>query len=132
MAAVPVTNAFFWLITAQLIHALEEYAFELWVVFAPARYLSGLVSENVEFGYILINITIILAGYFCCFKIIATGSNWTNFIILFWLFFETGNGLGHIVLSGLLGYHIPGLFTSPLLLIAAFVLWRSWKIEKSL
>jgi hypothetical protein len=130
MALLPVPNAFFWLITIQLIHALEEYAFELWVVFAPTRFFSTLVSENPELGYIMINAGIVAFGYWCYFVVIARGRSWSIFFIPFWLFFAIGNGLGHLTYSALLGHYIPGLYTAPFLLIAAFVLWRSWRAEK--
>jgi len=43
-------NAFLALILVQAAHSLEEYVFRLYEVFAPARFISNLVSDDPATG----------------------------------------------------------------------------------
>ena len=43
--------AFLALILTQAAHSVEEYVFRLYDVFAPARFVSGLVSDNHAAGF---------------------------------------------------------------------------------
>ena len=53
---------FLLLIVAQALHSIEEYAFALWEVLAPARFVSGLVSENLSVGFAVANAMIVASA----------------------------------------------------------------------
>ena len=59
-------NAFLALIIVQALHSIEEYVFQLWVTFPPARFLTGLVAADLEAGFIAINASVVALG-FCCY-----------------------------------------------------------------
>ena len=58
-------HIFLALIGVQSLHSLEEYFFRLWETFPPARFLSGLVSVDLERGFIVINLAVVALGI-CC------------------------------------------------------------------
>ena len=45
------------LILAQAAHSVEEYVGRLWESFPPARFLTGLVSQDLERGFVVINVS---------------------------------------------------------------------------
>jgi hypothetical protein len=53
------------LVIAQAAHSVEEYVWRLWETFPPARYLTGVVSQDREWGFIVINVTLVLCGVWC-------------------------------------------------------------------
>jgi len=57
--------AFGLLIVAQAAHSVEEYAFRLFDVFGPARFVSGLFSDNIARGFAVANIGIAFVGVWC-------------------------------------------------------------------
>ena len=58
-------NLFLALIVSQLAHSVEEYAFGLYDVLAPARFLSSMVSKDLRLGFAAINGALILFGFWC-------------------------------------------------------------------
>ena len=44
------------LVLAQAAHSIEEYIGHLWKSFPPARFVTGLVSSNLERGFVVINL----------------------------------------------------------------------------
>ena len=46
---------FLFLILAQGAHSIEEYATRLYEVFAPARFVSGLISNDLALGFLIFN-----------------------------------------------------------------------------
>ena len=56
-------RAFLVLILAQAAHSTEEYVFRLFDVFAPARFVSSLVSDDLAVGFALVNTGLILFGH---------------------------------------------------------------------
>jgi hypothetical protein len=52
---------FLFLVIAQMAHSVEEYATRLYEVFAPARLVSGLASDDLATGLFL---AVIAKGYF--------------------------------------------------------------------
>jgi len=56
------TAAFLLLVILQGLHSVEEYIGKLWEVFAPAKFLSGLVSSDLEIGFLIINIGLFIFG----------------------------------------------------------------------
>jgi hypothetical protein len=104
------------LILTQVAHSIEEYIFRLYEVFAPARFVSGLLSDDLAVGFAAANAILILFGLWCYFARVRkdgpSGWRWA----WFWAFLEAGNGTGHLLLASIrLGY-FPGAATAPLLL----------------
>ena len=114
--------AFTTLILAQAAHSVEEYVGRLWESFAPARFVSGLVSADLEVGFIIANTVFVALGVWC--TLVPVGRNWPSARswLWFWVVVETFNGLGHILRSLIQGGYTPGVLTAPLLLGLALYL----------
>jgi hypothetical protein len=110
------------LITTQAAHSLEEYAGRLWEGFPPARLLSGLVSPNLETGFVVINVSVVAFGFWCFLWPIRR--RWRSAVPLAWFWVVLGlvNGVGHSTWSVLERAYTPGLVTAlPLLVLAAYL-----------
>lgn len=113
------------LVTAQAAHSLEEYLGRLWKVFAPAQVLTGLVSENREIGFVIINVTIIAFGFWCFLWPVRRRWRSAAAFAWCWVVVELVNGVGHPVWSLRQRAYTPGVVTALLLLVlAAFVAWQ--------
>ncbi len=113
---------FLFLIITQMIHSLEEYFFSLWEVFAPARIASEFLSDDVEIGFIAINLTLVMFGIWAyLFPIRRSASNWRG-LVWFWVLLEFGNGAGHIWLAWASRGYFPGVYTAPFLLLFSIAL----------
>jgi hypothetical protein len=111
--------AFGLLVLAQAAHSVEEYAFRLFDVFGPARFVSSLFSDNIARGFAVANIGIVLAGVWCYVARVRTPHPSERAYAWFWTCLELGNGVGHLVLSGVRGGYLPGAGTAPLLIAAS-------------
>ncbi len=49
-------------VLAQAAHSAEEYVGRLWESFPPARFVSGLVSDDLERGFLLANVLLVAFG----------------------------------------------------------------------
>jgi hypothetical protein len=58
-------TTFLALVLAQAAHSTEEYVGRLYEVFAPARFVSGLISPDLEHGFLIFNAAIVLFGFWC-------------------------------------------------------------------
>jgi hypothetical protein len=112
-------GAFGALILAQAAHSAEEYRGRLWESFPPARLVSGLVSQDLERGFLMLNICLVAFGLWCLFWPIRHG--WPSAVSLAWLWvaLEVINGMGHPLWSLRQGGYTPGIATAPLLLVLA-------------
>ena len=119
------------LVTMQAAHSLEEYAGRLWEVFAPARVLSGLISGDLETGFIVINVTIVALGFWCFLWPVRR--RWPSAATLawFWVVLELVNGIGHPVWSLRQHAYTPGVATALLLLVLAVYLARQLVVRGS-
>ena len=106
---------FLCIVVSQTLHSLEEYYFRLWEVFAPARIASNFVSANVETGFIIINTTVVIFGFWSYFWPVLKG--WAPAVVLmwFWIVFELANSVGHTLFAISAGGYFPGIYTVPLL-----------------
>jgi hypothetical protein len=111
--------AFGLLILAQAAHSVEEYAFRLFDVVGPARFISRLFSDNIARGFAVANTGIVLVGVWCYVARVRTPHPRERTYAWFWTCFELGNGVGHLVLSGVRGGYLPGAGTAPLLIAAS-------------
>ena len=112
-----IQTGFLLLIFSQALHSIEEYFYSLWEVLAPARFICGLLSDNLATGFIIANASIVAFGFWCYFAPIrhvwagATAFAW------FWVFLELGNSIGHTIFAINQADYFPGLYTAPLLFI---------------
>lgn len=121
------TNIFLILVILQAAHSVEEYVGRLWEVFAPARYLTGLISKNHDFAFLVLNIGFIVFGIICWLFILSTKSEISTIILWFWIIIELINGIGHTIYAIFQKEYIPGLITAPLIFTAALFLVKQMK-----
>ena len=114
--------AFLVLVVVQAAHSLEEYTFELYEVFPPARFASGLVSSDLATGFAVLNTLIVIFGIWC--YAIPVRSGWPSARPLAWLWVTVSlvNGIGHPFMALLAGGYFPGVATAPFLFVVATVL----------
>lgn len=112
------------LIVAQAAHSVEEYLGRLYAVFAPARFVSGLISQDLERGFLICNIVLVLFGLWCFLWPVRRG--WPAAVPLAWLWIgiELLNGIGHPLWSLRELRYTPGAATAVVLLIIALYLIR--------
>jgi hypothetical protein len=111
--------AFLLLILAQGAHSIEEYATRLYDVFAPARIVSSLVSNDLSVGFLVVNAALVTFGLWCWAVPVRSGWGAARGLAWFWTFLELGNGIGHSALALSRRGYFPGVATAPLLLLAA-------------
>jgi hypothetical protein len=112
------------LVLAQAAHSVEEYVGRLWESFPPARFVSGMVSRDLEQGFALINASLVAFGIWSFLWPIRR--QWSGAVGLAWLWvaLEIVNGLGHPLWSLSRRGYTPGLATAPVLFILALYLAR--------
>ena len=110
---------FLFLILAQAAHSIEEYLTRLYEVFAPARFVSSLFSNNLALGFLVANVTLITFALWCWAVPVRSGWHAAHGLIWFWTLLELGNGIGHSALALSRGGYFPGVVTAPLLVFFA-------------
>ncbi len=119
----PIQIYFLLIALVQGFHSIEEYAGRLWDVYPPAKYICGLVSNNLERAFVIINISL-----FIVLMLIWSATFSKTFsvkpLLWFWTIMETANGIGHSIWSIMQGSYTPGLITAPVLLILALNMMR--------
>jgi hypothetical protein len=108
-------RAFGLLIAAQAAHSVEEYVFRLFDVFAPARFVAGLVSRDPAFGFAVGNAVIVAFGLWCYVVRVRPSHPSARAYAWFWTGLEAANGCGHILFAAARGGYFPGVATAPLL-----------------
>ena len=110
------------LVLVQAVHSFEEYIGHLWESFPPARFLTGLVSSDLERGFVLLNVSLFAFGLWCLIWPVRRA--WPSAVPLAWLWvvIEIVNGIGHPLWSLREGGYTPGLVTAPVLLLLAVYL----------
>jgi hypothetical protein len=116
--------AFGALVLAQAAHSVEEYVGRLWESFPPARFLTGLVSQDRERGFVFLNVALIGFGLWCLLWPVRR--SWPSAVTLGWAWVavEVINGIGHPFWTLRQGGYTPGVATAPLLLGLAVYLAR--------
>ena len=110
------------LVIAQGAHSIEEYLGRLWEVFPPARFLTGLISENRHVGFLVINIGFFVFGIWCFLWPVRRRWPCKKAVIGAWIVIEMINGIGHPLWSLRQGGYTPGVLTAPILLVLALML----------
>jgi hypothetical protein len=115
---------FFALVVTQAAHSTEEHLGRLYEVFAPARFVSGMISHDLERGFLIFNASLVLFGFWCFLWPIRRG--WPSALPLAWLWvaIELLNGIGHPLWSLRQLQYTPGVATAVILLIIALYLVR--------
>ena len=115
-------SAFLVLVLAQAAHSVEEYAFKLYDVFAPARFISTLVSENPRTGFAIVNLGLVAFGFWCYAARVRPARSSARAWVWPWVFLEALNGIGHPAMAVARGEYFPGTLTAPLLLVTSVYL----------
>ena len=110
------------LVLAQAAHSIEEYLGRLWDVFLPARLVSGLVSQDLQTGFVVLNMSLVAFGVWCLAW--PVHRRWENAAAFMWIWVgvESANGVGHILWALSQGRYAPGVMTAPFLLGLALYL----------
>ena len=89
------STLFLILVLLQALHSMEEYYGRLWENFPPATFLTGLVSKNLETGFLIINIGIFVIGILLWVLIVNPNRDAARYVITVWIAIEIINGIGH-------------------------------------
>jgi hypothetical protein len=110
------------LIGVQAVHSIEEYLGRLYVVFPPARLVSGLVTRDPQFGFIILNVALVLFGIWCLLWPIRRRWKSAGRFVWLWIVVEVVNGVVHPMWSLIQWHYTPGVATAPILLALALFL----------
>ncbi len=113
---------FLLLVLAQAAHSVEEWVTQLYEVFAPARFVSSLVSSDLATGFVVVNAALVTFGVWCWCVPVRSGWRSASGLAWLWALLELGNGIGHSVLALARGAYFPGVLTAPLLVGLAAVM----------
>jgi hypothetical protein len=108
-------------VLTQAAHSLEEYAGRLWESFPPARLVSGLVSSDLERGFLIANVVLVTVGMACWLWPVRRGWAVGVPVAWTWVLIESVNAVGHPLWTLRQGRYTPGVATAPLLGLFA---WR--------
>jgi len=108
-------DAFGLLVLAQAAHSTEESIWRLWESFPPARFVAGIISNDLERNFVLLNICIVAFGAWCYFWPVRRQWPAAVPIMWGWIVVETINGIVHPVWSVMQGGYTPGVVTALML-----------------
>jgi hypothetical protein len=113
------------LILAQTAHSIEEYAGRLWESLPPARFVSGLFSNDLRLGFLLANVLIVTFGVWCYLWPVSRRWRSARAFALGWAVVELVNGMVHSLWSLRQGGYAPGVATAPFLVLLSVMALRS-------
>jgi len=93
----------------------------LWESFPPAQLVSGLISSNLERGFLIANLILVTFGLACWLGPVRRGRAAGIPLARTWVVIESVNAIGHPLWSLRQGGYTPGVLTAPLLGVLA---WR--------
>jgi hypothetical protein len=114
--------AFLILVLAQTAHSIEEYSTRLYEIFPPARFLSGLLTQDHAVGFVIINLAINALGYGLFFITTRRESSAGRIWLWGWVVIELANGATHLMIAASRGQYFSGAATAPFLIAAALAL----------
>ncbi|MEN8143771.1 MAG: HXXEE domain-containing protein [Gemmatimonadota bacterium] len=121
--------SFLALVIAQALHSTEEYVGRLWEVFPPATFLTGLISDNHEVGFLVANIGFVLFGVWVFIWPVRRGWPSARTFIWVWVAIELVNGIGHPAWTIWQGAYMPGVITAPVLFVLALILLQQLRAQ---
>jgi hypothetical protein len=110
---------FLLLVIAQAAHSVEEYVTRLFEVFAPARFVSGLVSEDLALGFAVVNAAFVGIAAWCYVGPVRAGGVAGRIAAVVWVVIELSNGLGHVAIAAANGRYFSGSLTGGVLVVVA-------------
>jgi hypothetical protein len=116
-------------VLAQAAHSTEESIWRLWESFPPARFVAGLVSNDLARGFVFLNVCIVAFGVWCYFWPVRRGWSVASPILWLWIVVETINGIVHPVWSVIQGGYTPGVVTA--LMLAPLALYLAKQVLAS-
>jgi hypothetical protein len=124
MAMTRLQRLFAALMVAQAAHSVEEYVGRLYESFPPARFVSGVISHDLQRGFLIANLLLLALGAWCAVVPVRRGWPAAKAVAAVWAGIEVVNGIGHPVWSLAQGRYTPGVATAPLLLTLALLIVR--------
>jgi uncharacterized protein with HXXEE motif len=117
------------LVTTQALHSVEEYCFRLYDVFPPARFVSGLISNDRERGFVIVNVALVAFGVWC--YVWPVRRHWASAVSVGWAWvcIELINGVVHPTWSLIARGYRPGVVTALVLLPLALLLARQLRTD---
>ena len=91
----------------------------LFEAFAPARFVSGLISEDLALGFAVVNAAFVGVGAWCYVGPVRAGGVAGRIAAAVWIVIELANGIAHIGIAAASGAYFSGSLTAVLLLITA-------------
>jgi hypothetical protein len=110
------------LVLAQAGHSIEEYLGHLWESFPPTRFLTSLVSSNLDRAFVVLSVLLVGFGVWCFLYPVRRGWPVAASLMWFWIVIEIINGIVHPLWSLREGGYTPGLATAPIVLLLAIYL----------
>jgi hypothetical protein len=95
----------------------------MYETFAPAHFVSSLISNDLALGFLVFNVALVTFGMWCWAVPLRAGWHSSRGFVWFWIILELGNGIGHLALALWTGGYFSGVITAPLLLLLAAWLW---------
>lgn len=121
-------SAFLALILVQAGHSIEEYLTRLYDVLGPARFVSGLIFDDLRVGFATFNVSLVAFGLWCFLGPVRHARESARALAWFWVVLELLNGLAHIFWAASVGAYRPGLATAPVLVAGAVIL--AWQLRQ--
>ena len=121
--------SFIALVGVQAAHSVEEYLGRLYEVFPPARFVSGLLSQDLQRGFIIGNVVLVSFGLWCFFWPIRRRWSSAAMVAWFWVTIELINGVVHPLWSLRELRYTPGVATAPVLFVFALYLARQLRVK---
>ncbi len=107
----------------QGIHSVEEYYGELWDVYPPAAFICGLISNDLEKGFVILDISLFVVLMLTWLTTFRKNSSPSPLLWL-WSILEFINGVGHSVWAITERSYVPGLATAPVLLVLSIIMLK--------
>lgn len=118
---------FLTLILAQAGHSIEEYFSRLYDVLAPARFVSGLLSDDLRIGFAIFNCSLVAFGLWCYLGPVRRGTHSARVFAWFWAILELLNGSAHLAWAASAWAYRPGVVTAPILVVISLAL--AWQLR---
>jgi hypothetical protein len=110
---------------------VEEYVGRLWESFPPARLVSGLLSDDLERGFLIANVALVAFGLWTWVGPVRRETPGAELLVWVWVVIELVNGMGHPLWALRQGGYSAGLATAPILLVLALYLARQlWRGDR--